>query len=173
MLGFESLRVNQSEILKTPMKLGIFCFKGSGCAFLIYPAQARIFHSDSPCVLLFGFCTSHRGRVRVQSNCNRPGRIVLCFFAKTCERPLMRLFASRIRSVGETCEHADTRAAPQNASAGVDMFASHRYFNQLSKNDSASKELFSLYLTFRVTEYLIMRRCLVPVATCEHSVALY
>jgi hypothetical protein len=59
----------------------------------------------------------------------------------------MRLFASRIRSGGETCEHADTRAALQNVSAGVDMFASHRYFNQLSKNNSASKELFSLYLT--------------------------
>ena len=110
------------------MKLGIFCFKGSGCAFLIYPAQARIFHSDSPCVLLLGFCTSHRGRVRVQSNCNRPGRIARCFFAKTCERPRMRLFAS------------------------------HRYFNQLSKNDSASKELFSLYLTFRVTFSIRNRR---------------
>jgi hypothetical protein len=60
----------------------------------------------------------------------------------------MRLFASRIRSGGETCEHADTRAALQNASAGVDMFASHRYFNQLSKNNPASKELFSLYLTY-------------------------
>ena len=23
------------------MKLGIFCFRGSGCAFLIYPAQAH------------------------------------------------------------------------------------------------------------------------------------
>ena len=102
------------------MKLGLFCFKGSGCAFLIYPAQARIFHSDSPCVLLLGFCTSHRGRVRVQSNCNRPGRIARCFFAKTCERPRMRLFAS------------------------------HRYFNQLSKNDPASKERLSTPLAFSV-----------------------
>ncbi len=40
--------VNQSGISKNPIKLGLFCFRGGGCAFLIYPAQARIIQRNVP-----------------------------------------------------------------------------------------------------------------------------